>query len=562
MPPRPLLALVATVALVVLPGCASTPQPVVQPLPKTSGSLARADAQLADGLQRAEANFHSALAGKSPGALAAYDAAVAQVIHAMSLKASSRDWVAPVDAGEYQLRFGPDTKGKPFWMARRWSAIVPAAKVKKVHSITRLSGAGLGCPVILYVEATDDLLKRYHALPQNGINLPATAVLVFGKPPRNGGPRPVELVLVNTRDASVATLAGRKVHLAYDLTAPLEMQFRNKFVLDLALQGFLFPEKYKNHAGIFATQPYDRNKIPVVFVHGLNSDPHIWEQAMNAVIGDPVLRARFQLWYFIYPTGLAVPSSARLLHKDLIETRREFDPNGDDPGMNNMVLVGHSMGGILSRMQVIDSGEDFRKAYFTKPIDQLNVSPENRALLESGLHFEHLPWIKRVIFVATPHRGSKLADLGIVNFVLFLIRLPLTAVNLTTQILTLNADAINPELQKFKTLGGRSVQTLSPRHPYFKALEARPILVPYHTVLGDRAKGDSPNSSDGIVPYSSSHLEGAQSQVIVPGPHSCTDYPQTVEEIRRILRLHLKKVDSGKRLKPKVDEIIIEPKKA
>lgn len=562
MLPRPLASVLVAVVIVTLPGCATTPQLIVKPLPKASGSLAQADANLADALQRAEANYHSAVAGKSPEATRQYDLAVSDVINAMSLKASSREWVAPVEAGQYQLRFGPDNKGKPFWMARRWSAIVPAAKVKEVHSATRLTGPGLGCPVILYAEATDDLLKRYHALPQNGINLPATAVLVFGKPPRKGGPRPVELVLVNTRDSSTGTIAGQKVQLAYDLTAPLEMQFRNKFVLDLALQGFLFPEKYKNYAGIFATQPYDRNKIPVVFVHGLNSDPHIWEQAMNAVIGDPLLRARFQLWYFIYPTGLAVPSSARLLHKDLIETRREFDPNGDDPGMNNMVLIGHSMGGILSRMQVIDSGEDFRKAYFTKPISELNVSAENRALLESGLHFEHLPWIKRVIFVATPHRGSKLADLGIVNFVLFLIRLPVTAVNLTTQILTLNADAINPELQKFKTLGGRSVQTLSPRHPYFKALDVRPILVPYHTVLGDRGRGDSPNSSDGIVPYSSSHLEGAQSQLVVPGPHSCTEYPQTVEEIRRLLRLHLKKVDSGNRVKPKVDEIIIESKKA
>ena len=561
MRPRPLASLLAAVVIVVLPGCATTPQLIVQPLPKASGNRADADAKLADALQRAEATYNSALAGKSPADSQQYDAAVADVINSMSLKAASLDWVAPVDAGRYQLRFGPDNKGKPFWMARRWTAIVPAAKVKEVHSASRVTGAGFGCPVILFMEGSEDLLKRYHALPQNGIHLPATAVLVFGKPPVKGGSRPVELVLVNTRDTSVATIAGRKVQLAYDLTAPIEMQFRNKFVLDLALKGLLFPEKYTSRSGIFSTQPYDRNKIPVLFVHGLNSDPHIWEDAMNAVEGDPVLRARYQLWYFIYPTGLAVPASARLLRKDLVETRRQFDPNGDDPGMNNMVIVGHSMGGILAHMQVIDSGDEFRKAYFTKPIDQLNVTPDNRARLQAGLYFEHLPWIKREIFVATPHRGSKLADLGIVRFVLFFIRLPLTAVSLTTQLLTLNADALNPELAKFNTLGGRSVQTLSPRHPYFKALNDRPFQVPYHSIVGDRGRGDTPNSSDGIVPYWSSHLDGAQSEIIVPGPHSCTELPQTTEEIRRILRLHLKKVDSGRAVKPKVNEIIIEPKK-
>ncbi len=315
------------------------------------------------------------------------------------------------------------------------------------------------------------MLKRYAALPQNGIHLPATVVLVFGKPPRNGGPRPVELLVINTRDSSVAAIAGRKVQLAYDLTAPIEMQFRNKFVLDLGLKGLLFPEKAEAHAGIFATQPYDRNKIPVLFVHGLSSDPHIWEDAMNAVIGDPVLRTRYQLWYFIYPTGMGVPGSARLLRKDLLETRRELDPNNDDPGFNNMVVIGHSMGGILAHMQVIDSGDEFRKAYFTKPLDQLNVTPENRAIMQEGLYFKHLPWITREVYVATPHRGSKLADRGIVRLLLRLIRLPLTAISLTTQIVTLNPDAINPELKQFSSLGTNGVQTLSPKHPYFKALE-------------------------------------------------------------------------------------------
>ncbi len=559
--PRLLACFLGAACLVLASGCASTPDLIVRPLPKASGATAQADARLAAGLQKAEANYQAALDGKSPQARADYDAAVAEVIDAMSLKASSKEWIAPVNAGAYQLSFGPDNKGKPLWRPRRADAIVPAAKVKEVHAGTRVTGAGFGCPVILYVEATQELLKRYAALPQNGIHLPATVVLVFGMS-THGEPRPVELLVINTRDSSVATIGGRKVQLAFDLTAPIEMQLRNKFVLDLGLSGLLFPEKSTAHAGIFATQPYVRDKIPVLFVHGLNSDPHIWEDAMNAIIGDPVLRTRYQLWYFIYPTGLGVPGSARLLRKDLLQTRRALDPNNDDPGFNNMVVIGHSMGGILSQMQVIDSGDEFRKAYFTKPLDQLDVTPENRAIMQEGLYFKHLPWITREVYVATPHRGSRLADRGLVRLLLRLIRLPLTAISLTTQIVTLNPDAINPELKQFSSLGTNGVQTLSPKHPYFKALDSRPILVPYHSIIGDRGRGDTPNSSDGIVPYWSSHLAGAQSELIVPGPHSCTELPQTVEEIRRILRLHLKKVDERRsNRKPKGEEIIIESKK-
>jgi hypothetical protein len=226
-------------------------------------------------------------------------------------------------------------------------------------------------------------------------------------------------------------------------------------------------------------------------------------------------------------------------------------------------VVGHSMGGILAHMQVVDSGDDFRKAYFTKPIDQLNVTPDTRALMQEALYFSHLPWITREIYVAAPHRGSKLADFGIVRLLLRLIRLPITVVTVTTQILTLNADAINPELKQFSSLGTNGVQTLSPKHPYFKALDERPILVPYHSIIGDRGRGDTPNSTDGIVPYWSSHLAGAQSELIVPGPHSCTELPQTVEEIRRILRLHLQKVDERRsNKKPKIEEIIIQPTKS
>jgi hypothetical protein len=205
-----------------------------------------------------------------------------------------------------------------------------------------------------------------------------------------------------------------------------------------------------------------------------------------------------------------------------------------------MIVVGHSMGGILSRLQVIDSGEDLRKSFFSQPIDSIPwLTKETASSVKEGLIFEHQPFIKRAIFVAVPHRGSEVADLKIVQFAIRIIKLPGDAISLATEALTDDFSALNPALLGYNLLGLRSVDMLSPGHPYFKAIDKRPILVPHHSIIGDRGKNNSPNSSDGIVPYSSSHLDSAQSELIVPYPHSCTEKPETVHEILRILRLHV-----------------------
>ena len=83
------------------------------------------------------------------------------------------------------------------------------------------------------------------------------------------------------------------------------------------------------------------------------------------------------------------------------------------------------------------------------------------------------------------------------------------------------------------------INDLSPRSPVLIALDKLPIEAPYHSIIGDRTRGDTPNSSDGVVAYWSSHLEGAQSELIVPGSHPAYALPRTVVELKRILRLHL-----------------------
>ena len=93
--------------------------------------------------------------------------------------------------------------------------------------------------------------------------------------------------------------------------------------------------------------------------------------------------------------------------------------------------------------------------------------------------------------------------------------------------------------RKFGKRLPNSITGLKPSNPGLAVMNGRGSVFPYHSIIGDRGKGDSPNSTDGVVPYWSSHFDGAQSEVIVPGPHGACELPQTIVELDRILRLNL-----------------------
>lgn len=533
LPPSSLLLLGALASL--LAACAGPAGPVTKREPEQIRPLDTARVERA--LARAERALPAAVRGK-PEAVQDYQAAVAETVVTLANASAPKRW-QPLETGRYRFDFGRDRKGLPEWGHWRWDEAEISADISLSRSVPPARGEGFGVPLTLTVNYSAELAQRYFALPQNGISLPATAVLDYETAQR-GGKRAVRLRLLNPRETRHVRLGGRRLPLAWDCSAPVEAQLRDKFVLQLALLGLFNPGRYAQRTGIFALEPYRPDKIPVVFVHGLASDPHIWQAAVNAVLADEVLQRRYQLWYFIYPTGLPVPGSASRLREQLREANRRLNPTGRDPGMQRMVLIGHSMGGLLTRMQVSDSGDDYWNAYFRKGPEALLLTAKQRTTLVNALRFESVPWVQRAVFAATPHRGSKAADLGIVRFLLMFLRLPLNIAETGRRIITLQPEVVNPELWQFNTLGGASVQTLSPRHPYFRAMAGRPIRIPFHSIIGDRGRGDTPQSSDGVVGYASSHLDGARSEKIIPAPHTLTAHPQTVAEITRILHEHLR----------------------
>jgi pimeloyl-ACP methyl ester carboxylesterase len=252
-----------------------------------------------------------------------------------------------------------------------------------------------------------------------------------------------------------------------------------------------------------------------------------------------LIRQHFQFWYFFYDSGNPIAYSAMLLREALIETVKRVDPEGKDPALHEMVVIGHSQGGLLAKMTAIDSGTRFWDMFSNKPFDQVEMKDETRDLLRRGLFSKPLPFVKRLIFISTPQRGSFIAGWGIVKRLTGLLLKPATTVlSITTDVLFLgqtNAFAMN-----LQSRVPSSVDNMNPRNPYIKTLASIPVApgVAYNSIIAVKQSEDIKNGDDGVVKYQSAHLSDAESERVVHSDHSCQGNPYTIEEVRRILLLH------------------------
>ena len=342
---------------------------------------------------------------------------------------------------------------------------------------------------------------------------------------------------------------GRREPMATDLTTPLVYHFVQSPLPILQEIGLLDPQWLEKLAGLYMLHPYESGKIPVVLVHGLRSSPAAWMKVINDLRGDPVIRDRYQFWLFLYPTGTPFPASAAKLRAKLDELREVIDPSHADKALDRMVLVGHSMGGLISKMMIAQSGGDLWNLVARRPFEELQAKPEHREILRRIFFFEPHPSIARVVFIATPHRGSDLGDQFIGRLADRLIRLPSKLRLLYRELRMLNGvEFFTPEILK----GGlpSSIDELRPDNRLLTALARLPRRpgVPAHSIIGQVDPAlPTELGSDGVVPYASAHLDWAESEVVVPGDHSCQDTPETIRELRRILERHIAQVDGKRR---------------
>jgi pimeloyl-ACP methyl ester carboxylesterase len=294
-------------------------------------------------------------------------------------------------------------------------------------------------------------------------------------------------------------------------------------------------------AGIYTIDPYQPGKIPVLLIHGLWASPRVWTTMIGTLRSDPGLRARFQFWVASYPSGHPLPVAAESVRQSLRQVRRTFDPGGADPALDQMVILGKSTGGQVARMLVQSSGQDLWNAIFTQPLEQVRLSPERRARLSSTLFYEPEPYVRRVIFVTTGHRGSEAAEWP------FGVRLGVDLVSWKSPSRAEHAELVAANgrnvFQPF--LRNRSLSAFDGMRedsPLLRAIDRQPFApgLPYHSIIGNTRRAASlEQMSDGFISYRSAHLDGAASEQIVATNHRCEANPDVIAEVRRILLIHL-----------------------
>jgi hypothetical protein len=249
-----------------------------------------------------------------------------------------------------------------------------------------------------------------------------------------------------------------------------------------------------------------------------------------------VLRGRYQFWMFQYNTGQPILYSAMLLRRALRDIVTEIDPAGQDEALKRMVMIGHSQGGLLTKLMTVHSGDHFWHNVSDEPFEKVELPAETRELVREGMFFDPVPTLKRVVFISTPHRGSYQARGWVLPLIRRLITLPGT---LVSQFAALTKAG---ELGVLKTSQvPTSVENMSPGHPFVRALIDLPIdpSIPAHSIIAVLGDGPVTGKTDGVVAYESAHIEGVESEKVVRSGHSTQGEPQTIEEVRRILRLHL-----------------------
>ena len=523
----------AVTSLAFLISCATQPQttrgpeyaPTASIMSQARSLQAPVETRAADYLQAAAVTAPMLGTGNPPTpAVNTYNAAAAELTLLLRSAEGGRLWDHRLTLADknttYDLRLEPG-RYPSTWAPDFFTSFEAPDKIKHALVKKEVTQEGVGGALVGIRSVT----PREQFAPAKGMTAAVTATVDF-----HGSD--AVLALRQPSTDPVGRVDGKTRPLAADFSAPISYFQPPNNLLLFGMMGTLSGTNMMEKTGLYFLEPYDPNRIPVVFVHGLMSTPYTWVKTINGLQQDPEIRKRYQPWVFGYATGNPILYSALRLREELDRVDKLY------PNHLPYVVVGHSMGGMLTHAQVTTVTRSMWE-------NDKNIGPAAKSifannssdsLIARALTYRANPRIKRVVFICTPHRGSDMASGGLGSLGISLIRLPF-------QMLTTMKNALtSAELAQITGSAKRfpnSVWGLKPTNPAFPVVNEPKMSVPYHSIIGDRGKGDCPNCSDGVVAYWSSHLDGAKSETIVPGPHGSAELPQTITELDRILRLHL-----------------------
>jgi hypothetical protein len=400
---------------------------------------------------------------------------------------------------------------------------------------------GAGLPVIFHPDAnaSSDPLDIYHNL---GHPMSATIVMLPNDDLEKGFCR---IEVVNSRAYSTIKVSGKEIPLAGDFSAAYQEMLERDLSSKLWIMGFLDGDRESKFQGLYMAEPYHPDKIPIVFVHGLLSTPATWMETMNELDQIPGIKERYQFWFYMYPTAGSILLNGTDLRENLHRTIHHLDPKNNNPALKRMVLIGHSMGGLLSRLQVVYSDEKLYSGLCSVPFNELQGKPTVLELARKTLFFDPNPNISHVVYIGTPHNGSPLSFTPTGRLGSLIAHTPSWQKNFRSELNEQNPSAFLPA---FKIQSQpNSIDMLGFENPFLKVFQGlRPSEhIQVHSIAGDLNQLFESRKGDSVVPLTSALATKSDTVTIVQERHmELHHHPKTISEITRILQQNITEADA------------------
>jgi pimeloyl-ACP methyl ester carboxylesterase len=449
-------------------------------------------------------------------------------------------------AGSYALPFGQmdvafDSESLSLGDAR-FVELLRIADYEVRGFQNRYRKAGIGAPVAPRLDAPEGSLLRRYTSPH--LRVPGTVLLTFSEPRRQIAADSVSATVefYPFSNDAVVTIDERELPLESEPTAALAASLAESRFWKFEMARFFGRiMSTSDNARLGAIEPL-AGRTPVIFVHGTNSSPPRWADMVNDLMNDPAIHRRYSFWFFSYMSSQPIALSAREFRLALIDAMQLAGAAGKSDCIQQMVVVGHSQGGLLTKMTVIDSGDQLWRHLSREPLEQANLPPETKKIVQEALFIEPLPFVRRVVFIATPHHGSYLAGPQLVRrLIARFVTLPIDIVRTATSLAAATAGYRSAESTVSLERVPTSIDNMSPGNPFIRVLAEIPVApgVVANSIIPVK-EGYEPyeEGNDGVVEYKSAHIDDVESELVVRSTHSTQSNPHTIEEVRRILMKH------------------------
>jgi pimeloyl-ACP methyl ester carboxylesterase len=454
--------------------------------------------------------------------------------------------LVPIVSGIYSLPFGritltADPKDHE-WRGGTFTDFQSTATFEPEGLTNIYSTSGIGDPLAAEVARRSTPGQALDYAPE--LRVPTNLLLEMDNPRRQIAQSRLtgRLVIHTIYDQRSIYVGQNPVSLNYDQTTTLAFSLATTPSRVRGLLAFLNGQTRNQKSTLVALEPHQHGYMPIVFIHGTTSNSTTWANMVNDLQEDPAIRDHFEFWFFSYASGNPIPYSALQLRQAITAAVAQLGGVAADPALGQITLIGHSQGGLIAKMLVINPGDKLWDGVGLPPLDSLNLSPKSKALAKAMLFNTPMPEVKRVVFLSTPQHGSFVAGFSLAGMVAKFVKLPVDFTSAAAEAFGGNGRVAIVGDRKM-VIG--SISGMSPRSPFIQTLATIPVApgVHAHSIISVSTAGPFSQGNDGVVSYASAHITGVDSELVVDSTHSSQDNQAAVAEVERILELQI--ISSG-----------------